>query len=85
MIDSNLRDTPLFSALDEEAATALKQSMVPQSIKKGQDLFKEGDPGDRRGRRRSDRERARRHPRGAQDQLGHRRGVGKGPWALKPA
>ena len=47
MIDSDLHDTPLFSALDEEAATALKQSMVPQSIKKGQDLFKEGDPGDR--------------------------------------
>ena len=47
MIDSNLHDTPLFSALDDEAATALKQSMVPQSIKKGQDLFKEGDPGDR--------------------------------------
>ena len=32
MIDSNLHDTPLFSALDDEAATALKQSMVPQSI-----------------------------------------------------
>lgn len=47
MIDSNLHDTPLFSALDDEAAIALKQSMVPQSIKKGQDLFKEGDPGDR--------------------------------------
>ena len=47
MIDSNLDNTPLFSALDEEAAIALKQSMVPQKIKKGQDLFKEGDPGDR--------------------------------------
>ena len=47
MIDSNLHDTPLFSALDDEAAIALKQSMVPQTIKKGQDLFKEGDPGDR--------------------------------------
>ncbi len=47
MIDSNLDNTPLFSALDEEAAIALRQSMVSQTIKKGQDLFKEGDPGDR--------------------------------------
>jgi CRP-like cAMP-binding protein len=47
MIDSNLHNTPLFSALDEEAAIALKQSMVPQTVKKGQDLFKEGDAGDR--------------------------------------
>jgi CRP-like cAMP-binding protein len=47
MIDSNLRNTPLFSALDIEAAKALQQSMVPQSIKKGNTLFQEGDPGDR--------------------------------------
>jgi CRP-like cAMP-binding protein len=47
MIDSNLRNTPLFSALDNEAAIALQQTMVPQSIKKGNTLFQEGDPGDR--------------------------------------
>jgi CRP-like cAMP-binding protein len=47
MIDSNLRNTPLFSALDIEAAKALQQSMVPQSIKKGHPLFQEGEPGDR--------------------------------------
>ena len=47
MIDSNLRNTPLFSALDDEAALALQQSMVPQTIKKGHTLFQEGEPGDR--------------------------------------
>jgi len=47
MIDSNLHNTPLFSALDEEAAVALRQSMVPQSVKKGHTLFEEGEPGDR--------------------------------------
>ena len=47
MIDSNLHSTPLFSALDEEAAIALRQSMVPQTVNKGQTLFQEGEPGDR--------------------------------------
>jgi CRP-like cAMP-binding protein len=47
MIDENLQKTPLFSALDEEAALALQKSMVPQSIKKGNTLFQEGDAGDR--------------------------------------
>ena len=47
MIDKNLQKTPLFSALDEEAAIALQKSMVPQSIKRGSTLFQEGDAGDR--------------------------------------
>lgn len=47
MIDENLQKTPLFSALDEEAALALQKSMVPQSIKRGNTLFHEGDAGDR--------------------------------------
>jgi CRP-like cAMP-binding protein len=47
MIDKNLQKTPLFSALDEEAAIALQKSMVPQTIKRGSTLFQEGDAGDR--------------------------------------
>lgn len=47
MIDKNLQKTPLFSALDEEGALALQNSMVPQSVKKGNTLFQEGDAGDR--------------------------------------
>ena len=47
MIDSNLRNTPLFSALDSETAIALQQTMVSQTIKKGNPLFQEGEPGDR--------------------------------------
>ncbi|MBV5268133.1 MAG: Crp/Fnr family transcriptional regulator, partial [Burkholderiaceae bacterium] len=46
-MDENLQKTPLFSALDEEAAMALQKSMVPQSIKRGNTLFQEGDAGDR--------------------------------------
>lgn len=47
MIDENLQKTPLFSTLDAEAALALQKSMVPQTIKRGNTLFQEGDPGDR--------------------------------------
>lgn len=47
MIDENLQKTPLFCALDEEAAHALQKSMVSQSIKRGNTLFQEGDAGDR--------------------------------------
>ncbi|MEJ6493730.1 MAG: Crp/Fnr family transcriptional regulator [Actinomycetes bacterium] len=46
-MDENLQKTPLFSALDAEAALALQKSMVPQTIKRGNTLFQEGDPGDR--------------------------------------
>ena len=40
-----LRQAPLFSALDDEAATALRTSMSPLSLKRGEVLFNEGDDG----------------------------------------
>lgn len=46
-MDENLRAAPLFKALDDEAAISLRQSMVAETIKKGQVLFQEGQPGDR--------------------------------------
>lgn len=46
MMDSNLRDAPLFSALDETSARALRDSMVEQNIKKGDTLFQESEQGD---------------------------------------
>ena len=46
-MDNNLHKSPLFSALDDEAALSLQKSMVPASVKKGKILFTEGDPGDR--------------------------------------
>lgn len=46
-MDHNLRNVPLFSALDDDAAISLQKSMVPQTLKKGKHLFQEGDPGDR--------------------------------------
>lgn len=46
-MDHNLRNVPLFSALDDDAAISLQKSMVPQTLKKGKHLFQEGDSGDR--------------------------------------
>lgn len=46
-MDDNLRAAPLFKALDDVAATSLRKSMVAASIKKGETLFEEGQPGDR--------------------------------------
>jgi len=46
-VDDILRSAPLFSALDEEAANALRASMVEVSLERGQVLFHEGDRGDR--------------------------------------
>jgi CRP/FNR family transcriptional regulator len=46
-MDENLRAAPLFKTLDDEAAVSLRESMLSQSIKKGQILFQEGQPGDR--------------------------------------
>ncbi|MEI6404175.1 MAG: Crp/Fnr family transcriptional regulator [Actinomycetes bacterium] len=46
-MDHNLRGTPLFSRLDDQAAVSLERSMVPQALKKGKHLFQEGEPGDR--------------------------------------
>ena len=42
-----LRQTPLFSALDDEAATALRTSMSETKLRRGDVLFHEGDSGDR--------------------------------------
>ncbi|WP_300680881.1 Crp/Fnr family transcriptional regulator [Nocardioides sp.] len=41
-----LRQAPLFSALDDEAATALLSSLVETKLRRGEVLFHEGDSGD---------------------------------------
>jgi CRP-like cAMP-binding protein len=45
--DDVVRRAPLFAALDEEAAMAVRRSMVEVSLPKGHVLFREGDFGDR--------------------------------------
>ena len=47
MDDDVVRQAPLFAALDDEAAEALKATMTRTEIGRGQVLFSEGDPGDR--------------------------------------
>ncbi len=42
-----LRQAPLFSALDDEAAGALRSSMGENRLRRGEVLFHEGDPGDK--------------------------------------
>ena len=42
-----LRQAPLFSALDDEAATALRASMADSRLRRGEVLFHEGDTGDK--------------------------------------
>jgi CRP/FNR family transcriptional regulator, cyclic AMP receptor protein len=42
-----LRHAPLFSALDDEAATALRASMAQTKLRRGEVLFREGDEGDK--------------------------------------
>ena len=42
-----LRQAPLFSALDDEAATALRSSMTDSRLRRGEVLFHEGDSGDK--------------------------------------
>jgi CRP-like cAMP-binding protein len=42
-----LADAPLFSVLDEDAADALRASMVEVRLPRGDVLFTEGEPGDR--------------------------------------
>ena len=42
-----LRQAPLFSALDDEAAGALRSSMGESRLRRGEVLFHEGDPGDK--------------------------------------
>ena len=45
--DLIIRQAPLFSALDDEDAHSLRDSMVALKLNKGQTLFKEGQEGDR--------------------------------------
>ena len=42
-----LRQAPLFGALDDEAATALRASMAETRLRRGDVLFHEGDAGDK--------------------------------------
>jgi CRP/FNR family transcriptional regulator len=46
-VDPDLRGAPLFAGLDEEAATALRSSMVEVRLERGDSLFQVGDRGDR--------------------------------------
>ncbi len=41
-----VRKAPIFSGLDEAAASSLRASMSLVKLRKGQSLFKEGDDGD---------------------------------------
>jgi CRP/FNR family transcriptional regulator, cyclic AMP receptor protein len=45
--DDIVRSAPLFAALDEDAASSLRQSMVEVSLGRSEELFSEGDQGDR--------------------------------------
>ena len=42
-----VRTAPLFAALDDEAASALMESMTTSHLERGDILFREGDQGDR--------------------------------------
>jgi CRP-like cAMP-binding protein len=46
-VDEVLRSAPLFRELDDEAAAALRASMVEVQLGRGEVLFREGDTGDR--------------------------------------
>jgi CRP-like cAMP-binding protein len=46
-VDDVLRNAPLFSALDEDAAAVLRATMIEVSVDKGATVFSEGEPGDR--------------------------------------
>lgn len=45
--DLIIRQAPLFSALDDEAASSLRESMASEKLSKGKVLFREGQEGDR--------------------------------------
>lgn len=45
-MDDVLAGTPLFSALDPQGAEALRVSLQEIRVAKGQELFREGEPGD---------------------------------------
>jgi CRP/FNR family cyclic AMP-dependent transcriptional regulator len=46
-VNDDVRQAPLFAALEDEAAAALQASMVDVSLRRGQVLFFEGEEGDR--------------------------------------
>jgi CRP/FNR family cyclic AMP-dependent transcriptional regulator len=45
--DDVVRQAPLFAALDDEAAEALRATMTRVEVPRGEEIFHEGDPGDR--------------------------------------
>ena len=47
MGDDVVRQAPLFAALDDEAAAALRKTMTRVEVPRGETIFHEGDPGDR--------------------------------------
>lgn len=47
MDDTAISSVPLFAALDEDARQALRNAMVETTLRRGETLFTEGDPGDR--------------------------------------
>ena len=46
-VDDVLRETPLFEALSEEDASALRAGIIDVRLDRGEILFSEGDPGDK--------------------------------------
>jgi CRP-like cAMP-binding protein len=46
-VQDRLRTAPLFSALDDDAAAALRASMIEVRLAKGDVLFTEGEPGEK--------------------------------------
>ena len=46
-VDDVLRETPLFEALTEEDASALRAGIIDVHLDRGERLFSEGDPGDK--------------------------------------
>ncbi len=46
-MQDHLRTAALFSALDDDAARALRASMIEQKLSRGDVLFSEGEPGDK--------------------------------------
>ena len=47
MDDDVLRQTPLFSGLEDDAAESLRSSLTETRLRRGEILFREGDSGDR--------------------------------------
>jgi len=46
-VDDVLMQAPLFAALDAEGAAALRSTLIEIHVSKGEELFTEGQPGDR--------------------------------------